>query len=286
MSRKYIASVEPINVETDEKQTHQNDKYSIVHPPLAAPSPILQNPDDNDVRMFNPDDNYSISIRRSSIRPSKHSQMEVAASSAYSPVMDKSGLPTIIYSSDIASAAPNESMFKRSPSNGLGISHPPSDASTKLAFPASAPASPNLSKPDYNHSRTSVPSTPRMDKLSVPMNPSSPRSPEITAATAAASPITPQSPIRPVHSHHSSMLASVFSFRSSAIAPNDDLDEDKKQELQEEHVELDRFIAFEPKKWLNPFYLAIIACAALSISILFMIIYDLTLLGLGTDVFG
>ncbi|GAN11168.1 conserved hypothetical protein [Mucor ambiguus] len=283
VSRKYIASVEPINVETDEKQTHQHDKYSIVHPPLAAPSPILQNPDDNDVRMFNPDDNYSISIRRSSIRPSKHSQMEVAASSAYSPVMDKGGLPTIVYSSDIASAAPSESMYRRSPSNGLGISHPPSDASTKLAFPASAPASPNLAKPENNNSRTSAPSTPRMDKLTVPMNPSSPRSPEITAAGA---PITPQSPIRPVHSHHSSMLASVFSFRSSAIAPNDDLDEDKKQEVQEEHVELDRFIAFESKKWLNPFYLAIIACAALSISILFMIIYDLTLLGLGTDVFG
>lgn len=284
VSRKYIASVEPINVETDEKQTHQNDKYSIVHPPLAAPSPVLQNPDDNDVRMFNPDDNYSISIRRSSIRPSKHSQMEVAASSAYSPVLDKGGLPTIVYSSDIASAAPNESMYRRSPSNGLGISHPPSDASTKLAFPASAPASPQLTKPENSNSRTSVPSTPHMDKLSVPMNPSSPRSPEITAAAA---PGTPQSPIRPIRSHHSSMLASVFSFKSSAIAPNDeDLDDDKKQELQEEHVDLDRFIAFEPKKWFNPFYLAIISCAALSISILFMIIYDLTLLGLGTDVFS
>ncbi|CAO0790219.1 unnamed protein product [Mucor circinelloides] len=283
VSRKYIASVEPINVETDEKQTHQNEKYSIVHPQLAAPSPILQNPDNNDVRMFNPDDNYSISIRRSSIRPSKHSQMEVAAFPAYSPVLDRGGLPTIVYSSDIASKAPNEAMYKRSPSNGLGISHPPSDASTKLAFPSSAPASPNLTKLEKNCSRTSAPSTPHIDKLSVPMNPSSPRSPEITVASAAAT--TPQSPIRPTNSHHSSMLASVLSFRSSAIAPGD-LDEDKKQELQEEHVELDRFIAFKPKRWLNPFYLAIVSCAALSISILFMIIYDLTLLGLGTDVFN
>lgn len=231
--------------------------------------------------MFNPDDNYSISIRRSSIRPSKHSQMEVAAS-AYSPVLDKGGLPTIIYSSDFASSVPgnvNDEGNNRLSVNGLGISHPPSDASTKLAFPSSLPASPNLSKTEKNNSRTSAPSTPYLDKLSVPMNQSSPRSPEITAAS-------PQSPIRPINSHHSSMLASVFSFKSSAIAPNNNNDEDKKQELQEESAKLDRFIAFEPKPWFNPFYLAIVACGALSISILFMIIYDLTMLGLGTDVFG
>lgn len=231
--------------------------------------------------MFNPDDNYSISIRRSSIRPSKHSQMEVAAS-AYSPVLDKGGLPTIIYSSDFASSVPGnvgDGDNNKPSTNGLGISHPPSDASTKLAFPSSLPASPNLSKAEKNNSRTSAPSTPYLDKLSVPMNPSSPRSPEITVAS-------PQSPIRPINSHHSSMLASVFSFKSPAVAPNNNNDEDKKQESQEESAKLDRFIAFEPKSWFNPFYLAIVACSALSISILFMIIYDLTMLGLGTDVFG
>ncbi|KAI8643852.1 hypothetical protein BD408DRAFT_451051 [Parasitella parasitica] len=57
--------------------------------------PVLQNHDDNDVKMFIPDDNYSISNKRSSIKPSKYSQLEAAARS---PTIDKPGLPTIVYS--------------------------------------------------------------------------------------------------------------------------------------------------------------------------------------------
>ncbi|CEP14002.1 hypothetical protein [Parasitella parasitica] len=265
VSRKYIASVEPISQESD---THHSDKLSVAQQEqITAPSPVLQNPDGNDVRMFNPDDNYSISIRRSSIRPSKYSQMEAAG---YSPLMDRTGLPTIVYSSDINSSIHAADEGNSRPlTNGLGISHPPSDTSTKLVLLPSLPSSPK----EKSSSRISAPTTPFMRKLAIPMSPASPHSPEISVAP------TPQSPIRPIYSHHSSMLASVFSFKSSAVAPNAD-------ETQKKPVQLDRFIAFEPKSWFNPFYLAIVACAVLTLSILFMIIYDLTMLGLGIDVFG
>lgn len=55
---------------------------------------------------------------------------------------------------------------------------------------------------------------------------------------------------------------------------------------EEMEHEQNRFIAFKRTSWFNPFYLAIVACTALSLSIVFMIIYDLTMLGLGTNVFG
>lgn len=260
--------------------------------------------------MFNPDDNYSISIRRSSIRPSKHSQME--SNIAYSPMMDKGGVPTIVYS-DITSfnndpitpyspntLAPGQHQLQPSPApstltantrsstNGLGISDPSSDngsakaplySSNVLSIrsamnTSSAPGSPRsfvsgTGRKEENAKH--IQQSPNMGKLFTPM----PKSPEISQA-----PSYPNSPSRPFQ-YHSSMLASAISFKSSVVAPEIDVPVVSEADMKHEN---ERFIAFQSKPWLNPFYLAIAACAALSASLAFMIVFDLTMLGLGNDV--
>lgn len=312
VSRRYIASVEPVET-TDKNSIYPNEKSpSAIHPQaLAFPSPILQNPDTNDVHMFNPDDNYSISIKRSSIRPSKHSQME--SNIAYSPMMDKGGVPTIIYSDitsfnndPIAPYSPNalapgqnhlQPSISPSPStltsntrnsaNGLGISDPSSDNGSAKAplysqkalssqIPvntSSAPGSPRsfVSGIDRKEESTKINQrSPNMARLFNPI----PKSPEISQA-----PPYTTSPSRPFH--HNSILASAISFKSSVVAPEIDATSLTEADIKHEN---ERFVAFLPKRWLNPFYLAIISCAALSVSVAFMIVYDITMLGLGNDV--
>ncbi|KAG2208121.1 hypothetical protein INT47_010483 [Mucor saturninus] len=300
VSRKYVASVEPIET-NDKVSIYPNEKnLSAIHPQtLAFPSPILQNPDNNDVHMFNPDDNYSISIRRSSIRPSKHSQME--SNIAYSPMAEKSGVPTIIYSDIISfnndpitpyspnALAPGKKHLAPSPSpspstltsntrksaNGLGISDPsldnnsaktPVNASSAPGSPMSFVSTTDRKGESTKHNQQS----PIMGKLHKPI----PKSPEISQAS-------PHLGSLPRPFHHSSILASAISFKNSLVAP--EIDKSVLSEADTKH-ENERFIAFLPKRWLNPFYLAIGACAALSISVSFMIVYDLTMLGLGNDV--
>ncbi|GAA5795570.1 hypothetical protein HPULCUR_000930 [Helicostylum pulchrum] len=312
VSRKYVASVEPVTTEYEKSIYPSEKNLQVANTTLAYPSPILQNADNNDVRMFNPDDNYSISIRRSSIRPSKHSQMEQSGI-AYSPMMDKSGIPTIVYS-DItsfndpahasnqspivpyspnnlkaprqnqshisASPAPSSSqtaLSSRKSTNGLGIFDPVDTDSVKDTLSAapqgfnnsSAPGSPRsfISKKDSGQ----PPTSPKQGKTFTPM----PTSPEISEA-----PPYPNSPNKPFQ-HHTSMLASALSFKSSVVVPETDVPKLSEEEINHEKH---RFIAFHSRRGFNPFYLAIVSCAALSISISFMIVFDVTMLALGDDV--
>ncbi|KAG1222997.1 hypothetical protein G6F35_004938 [Rhizopus arrhizus] len=280
---------------------------------LVSPSFALQHPSDNDVRMYNPEDNYSISIRRSSIKFSRTSQMENSII-VYSPNVDKAVVPTIVYS-DITSMddhkeisqanspdinpptyspnmlkAPDQQILPSStPSsytahssqtsrNGLGISHP-SYEEHKLGINKTSPNASKvfLSGTDHIHpsqttkkdntTNTHLIPSPRMNKHTAPL------SPEISQVTQPSSPSAKSY-------HHSPMLGSVFSFKPSVVVPIDEC------EKQEGEVNMDRFIAFKHRKWFNPFYLALLACSALSVAIVFMIIYDLVLLGMGNDVFG
>lgn len=337
VSRKYVASVEPIMDEKDQNSLYPNEKnLSAIQPQsIVFPSPILQNPDNNDVRMFNPEDNYSISIRRSSIRPSKHSQIEQSII-AHSPLMDKNGLPIIVYS-DIASInnqdlTSNSPIIPRSPNtlltpgqrqqrqvspsassqtirtggstNGLGISNPISEGVENTNPPMytnkeniDANKNSNFLSPGSNFS--SAPGSPRQfnnDEAGVrsPRLHHSPNMGNVTASAPHSPDISqalnvPNPPVRTFQpqSHHSSMLASALSFKSPIVAPDTQSMEVENSLTKEElEHERNRFIAFKPKSWFNPFYLAILSCAALSISILFMIVFDLTLLGLGKDVFA
>ncbi|OBZ82474.1 hypothetical protein A0J61_09477 [Choanephora cucurbitarum] len=271
VSRKYVASVEPTE---SLKQPTLTEKQMMMQDQVPAPSPILlQNPDNNDVRMFNPDDNCSISIRRSSIHHSRFSQMEQSVI-AYSPAIDK--VPAIVYNSNVDQSPvipkqPSSPLpHYHGPPNGLGISDPSLVHESHLMVPSATLSAPG--SPDVSNSKNQPP--PFM----------SPKSPEITQA--------PPSPVRGSISHHSSMLASVFSFKSpSMVAP---LEQEKQEETksdeyemtpEERQHELQRFVAFKPKRWLNPFYLAIVSCAILSLSLLFMIIYSLALLGMGVNIY-
>lgn len=308
VSRKYVASVEPVTTEYEKSIYPSEKNLHVANNTLAYPSPILQNTDNNDVRMFNPDDNYSISIRRSSIRPSKHSQMEQSGI-AYSPMMDKSGLPTIVYSditsfndanhanqSPIVPYSPNnlkapkqtqshisvspapssQTALSRKSTNGLGIFDPVDTDSVNKdtlsaphGFNLSAPGSPRsfISKKDSGQAT----SPKQAGKTFTPM----PTSPEISEA-----PHYPNSPNKPFQ-HHTSMLASALSFKSSIVVPETDVPKLSEAEIEHEKY---RFIAFHSRPGFNPFYLAIVACAALSVSISFMIVYDVTMLALGDDV--
>ncbi|KAI9345764.1 hypothetical protein BD770DRAFT_437063 [Pilaira anomala] len=301
VSRKYVASVEPIV--SDEKSLYPNEKnLSAIKSPAAHlstfPSAVLPNPDNNDVRMFNPDDNYSISIKRSSIRLSKHSQME-QSSILYSPMIDNKGIPTIVYSditsfNEINNQSPGSSHNLKTPeriplpsshithskktTNGLGIFDPVSEQKSGIkeavqdAHKLSDPGSPrsfmsNQSKKDqYTHKMG-------MSFLTMPT------SPEITEAP----PVPPNKSLR----HNSSLLTSALSFKSSGVvAPEMEVSKMMMMTEEETYHENNRFIAFQPKRGFNPFYLAIVSCTALSVSIAFMIVFDVTMLALGDNVLG
>jgi hypothetical protein len=115
----------------------------------------------------------------------------------------------------------------------------------------------------------------------------------------------PHSPSQQQHGggNTQSMMASVLSVRSSVVVPYDNTTSDEKvhdddetkhmdneelnaEEEQDQDAELrGKFIAFKKRSWLNPFYLAILSSGAMGIAIVFMIIYDITLLGMGNNVF-
>ncbi|KAG1498697.1 hypothetical protein G6F46_005627 [Rhizopus delemar] len=316
VSRKYEASVEPI---ISESEVHDTKMLSAIPSHLVSPSFALQHPGDNDVRMYNPEDNYSISIRRSSIKFSRTSQMENSII-VYSPNVDKAVVPTIVYSDITSMGDHKEVIHANSPDinpptyspnmlkapdqqiqpsstpssytahssqtsrNGLGISHP-SYEEHKLGINKTSPNASKvfLSGTDHIHplqttkkdntTNTHLIPSPRMNKHTAPL------SPEISQATQPSSPSAKSY-------HHSPMLGSVFSFKSSVVVPEPVLVPIDEREKQEGEVNMDRFIAFKHRKWFNPFYLALLACSALSVAIVFMIIYDLVLLGMGNDVFG
>lgn len=301
VSRKYVASVEPIV--SDEKSLYPNEKnLSAIKSPSyylsTFPSAVLPNPDNNDVRMFNPDDNYSISIKRSSIRLSKHSQME-QSSMVYSPMVDNKGIPTIVYSditsfNEINNQSPGSPNNLKTPeriplpsssqithskkkTNGLGIFDPVSEQKSGVneaaqdAHKLSDPGSPrsfvsNKSKKDqYTH------------KMGMPFL-TMPTSPEITEAP----PASPNKSLR----HNSSLITSALSFKSSGVAGAPEMEVSKMMTEEEAYHENNRFIAFQSRRGFNPFYLAIVSCTALSVSIAFMIVFDVTMLALGDNVLG
>ena len=57
----------------------------------------------------------------------------------------------------------------------------------------------------------------------------------------------------------------------------------KQEEQQVMEEERDYFMAFKPRPWLNPFFVAVIACSLLTIGVIFMIIYNITMAALGND---
>lgn len=222
-----------------------------VKSPIPIMSPSIKHPDDNDVRMYDPDDHCSASIRRSSIKNSRISQMEGSVI-VYSPNMD---VPTIVYSDLAAQDPPNENPPMYTPNGGLK----PQRHSTNSSTTAHSPNGLGISQPG---------------ELKPEQNLMVPRSPEISQ-------VAPRSPS--IRSYHSPRLTA--SIKSSAIAPVLEEKEGFEEEMQQQEEE-ERFIAFQKRPWFNPFYLALVCCTAMSLAIVFMIIYDLVYLGMGEDIFG
>lgn len=304
VSRKYVAAVEPIHDSELLKNKQDDPTFQQVVP---SPSQILQNPDDNDVRMFNPDDNYSISIRRSSIRPSRHSQIEQQYVCAYTPPTTSASnaiVPTITYSDINPTPEKHDMAYSPQSIHTLPITRQPSPSSPSspsshtvhsstsglgISIPSEKQRSHlqtnNLLVPPANTNKNTLSVSPNMSPSGRLKAPSDNRSLDITLAP-------PGSPSKLIHSHRSSILSSALSFRSSSMVVPEDPDEKISQEIlpplipETQIHQHTRFVAFHPKPWLNPFYLAIMSCSILTISILFMIVFDLTMLGLGTDVFG
>lgn len=296
--------MEPVVPEID---PHNARVTSTVNISPISPFIAIKSPNHNDVRMYNPEDNYSISITRSSIKFSRESQMENSIM-VYSPKGDKASVPAIVYSgitsmeekkdASLANSpnihppmyspnnlkAPDQTLHPsstpssyihhspRSPTNGLGISHP-SYEETDLGNSVNKTSS--FLKKCVLPGANLVNYSPKISQHNA-HKPHAQFSPEISQAPHPASPSEKSY-------HHSSMFASALSFKSSIIAPEPSpvlMDEYKKEN------DVIRFIAFKQRRWFNPFYLALFACTALGLAIVFMIIYDLVLLGTGNDVFG
>ncbi|KAI9254882.1 transmembrane amino acid transporter protein-domain-containing protein [Sporodiniella umbellata] len=242
--------------------------------------PSIRVPDENEVILH--DDTCSLSIRRSSLPVSRTSRLESAMNS---PNPDHGPVPMIIYSgistekleSTLGSPGPDHmpvptivytegeeepkppvyTAEPKKPANSLGISLPNSPS---LAVPRSPTNSLGISSPSLL-----VPRSPELNStLTVP------RSPEISPANRSPS-------IR-------SRQASGFSFKPSGLIVPVMEEEDIKQTTEPPLIE--RFLAFKPRSWFNPFYLALVCCTAFTLAITFMIIYDLVYLSKGNDVFG
>ncbi|CAO3596993.1 unnamed protein product [Absidia cylindrospora] len=182
---------------------------------------------------------------------------------------------------------------------GLGITD---SKSSPIANSASAAT--NITSPT-----SSDPQSPK--KRLQPQSPSQRHPPGSLSPDMAVTATTPASP--PHQSHQQtpqqhgpnahSMIASALSLRSYAVAPYENAPHDEKvydidskqleneqleaEEEQEQDAELrGKFIAFKKRPRFNPFYLAVLSSGAMGIAIVFMIIYDLTLLGMGDDVFA
>ncbi|KAI8886878.1 hypothetical protein K501DRAFT_330994 [Backusella circina FSU 941] len=292
-NRRYEASVE-LAPDTYNPPINQIKSPIFDHPSIISP-------DDNDVRMYNPEDNYSISIRRSSIMHSRASRMEHSVTSTpymntnqlsvpNTPQINSNGIPIITHSSVVTDHNNNSSFLRAptspdinalniprgektsqnngsNPAKGLGISNTPSNTTSERLTPRST------AKDTAN---TSLAGSNLIDSKYLA------QSPDFNKRDNKQSPEMKQ--VR------SPIMASIISFQSSVAPaePQQQKDVDTKIEMHENvnDSSLHRFIAFKTRKYLNPFHLAILSCGALTLAIVFMIIYDLTMLGLGNDVFG
>lgn len=243
-----------------------------------------QEPDD--VSMYFPEENKSISLRRTSnLYQSRLSRMEQSGITKSYP-----GSPLSFGRSPRSPRSPRSD----NPPPAIVLRQDTQANIETLQVPAASPqGSPNILRvPDSPRPRTSNESRPTTTTLAsaqglgitpkVEESPSSPPQADISPRIVKS----PQS-----NRIASNLICSNLSLRNnSAVAPSGIIvtDSDIKNEqaiIQEEHVEEQpHFMAFKPRPWLNPFYVAVVSSILLSVSVVFMIIYDLTMLGLGRDV--
>ena len=294
---------------------------SVVTPPEEKAGP----PEPTDVVMYHPEENRSVSIRRSEIayRTSRISRMEQSVlsksprfsgtprspGSMRSPLSPRSPrhhhgelspAPPIVFSDEppssllqVPSAVSPQSSPRMNGDNKqqahgspiMGVTDSP-----KLNVPGSPVTSPKMNNASPNNKALKVPATAQGDSAS-----NSNSNQTLAASPAQGLGITPSTTndTNKEDEHKtSSWILSGLSLRNSNINHNNNLssviEEEskvKEDDQMDDLLEGPGFHAFKPRRWLNPFYIAVVCSVCMGGSIIFMIIYDLTLLGMGTDVF-
>ncbi|KAI9496786.1 hypothetical protein BDB00DRAFT_952354 [Zychaea mexicana] len=313
-SRKYQASVLEETKETSAPHTSNSEK----HPPEAENVEHDEDQEEekqNEVEMHYPDENRSVSIRRLG-RTSHLSRLEVGGSpslksprspksprtfrSPLSPRSPKSpgATPVIMFDETGVSPASRLQVHEQQPTSN---SAPGSPNILKVPPPES---SPRASTTSAGSGLGITPST-TANELSSNTEEEGISHNDINGNGATTTNKKPE---------RTSWISSNFSFRNNthhgAVAPtspairlnnksdaclDDDDDDctDKKnismtvhdqQPVQDDNAPV-HFLAFKPRSWLNPFYVAIVSSGLLGVAIVFMIIYNLTMLGLGNNVF-
>lgn len=272
--------------------------------------------------MYHPEENRSVSIRRSEIayRTSRISRMEQSVlsksprfsgtprsplsprSPRYQHHGDFSPAPPIVFSDEqqpppssllqVPSATSPQNSPRMAGDNNkqhgspiMGVTDSP-----KLNVPGSPIASPKMNMSPNNKALKVPPTCSQGDSSS-----NSNSNQTLAASPAQGLGITPSSPNNKEDEQKtSSWILSGLSLRNNSNINhnNNNLssvieEESKVQEddQMDDLLEGPGFHAFKPRRWLNPFYIAVVCSVCMGGSIIFMIIYDLTLLGMGTDVF-
>ncbi|ORX56222.1 hypothetical protein DM01DRAFT_1303639 [Hesseltinella vesiculosa] len=335
VSRRIVASVSNLgHLDPEILQRNYGINPSIKSPDINAMAPGEDPVDDkNDVIMYNPEQDCSISIRRSSIQRSHLSRLEhqsmasprspylfgsrlqnqsVISQSMLSPPTSpryqqdphpQPPIPTIVYNENDEFTSTEKTQAPGSPS--LQVEPHPRPSTSSGDNGSTLASARGLGITDSTHPSPQQDDTLRTTQKSV--KPKTSGRSQATSTTAAAGSLSPDMakgttnipPSPQLSQNRQSMIASVLSVRSSIVAPYDNqqpppLPSDEKvpdydqvqEETEEEARQRGKFIAFHKTKYFNPLHLAILCCGLMSFAIVFMILYDIIMLGLGNDVFG
>ncbi|KAI9254619.1 hypothetical protein BDA99DRAFT_552625 [Phascolomyces articulosus] len=339
-SRKYQASV----VQNDNKPT-ATEKQKQIGASLPSPgipsdkNEELDQEDPDDVVMHYPEENKSISIRRSG-RTSRISRIEMATSprspysgfrSPLSPKSFRSGnahhvtTPVIVLDETVTPASrlqvsqqePGSPNILKVPSlpppssasnntteqapgspsprpstatvgSGLGITPSPT-ATTTTTVVAANNKSTNEEKNEHHEDTIPESSSKKQDRItswfssnfSFRNNHSNNSGNGNAIAPVSANSNVISSPIIQLENNSNNN-----SNNNVVLYDDDDIKENASKVTVEEDNEVNHFMAFKPRPWLNPFYVAVVSSGLLGVAVIFMVIYDLTMLGLGNNVFG
>ncbi|KAF7726855.1 hypothetical protein EC973_008362 [Apophysomyces ossiformis] len=261
-----------------------------VEPPPSNPEKV----DADDIMMYNPEENRSISLRRepSRLRSNISSRLEQSRLSkkdtmdskpTQSPRLD---IPAIVFSSDVV----DEPTGGGSPMTTTPTATTPTRLSPRLSI-VTGPFTEHVSTKALGISGPAGSDTEHEMTEEVVLSSlscsSTVQKDDKTLSPPTSSPNMAKTPPSPMSSRSSGIISSFLAPRSPSVVPSftsAGLEEAKMGsflEVEEENFE--PFAAFERRRWLNPFVLAIVSSILITIAVIFMIIYNVVMLALGTD---
>ncbi|KAG0164857.1 hypothetical protein DFQ28_009622 [Apophysomyces sp. BC1034] len=245
----------------------------------------------DDVMMYNPEENRSISLRRepsrqmrsnlsSRLEQSRLSKRETMDSRpANSPRLE---IPAIVFSSDVAGAAvraTNSPGPSPDLSFGTGTGTFAENVSTKALGISGTSSSTEQQQPIESGEK---------EDLRAALSCSTNHKDDKSLSPPPPSPNLCKTPPSPLSTRSSGIISNILVPRSPSVAPSltSAVFEDIKVASLFEQEEADSrsiFEAFTKRRWLNPFVLAIVSSILVTLAVIFMIIYNVVMLALGTD---